>query len=371
MTDTRPFGTFFLPGPTEVRPEVLQAMTRPMIPHRGAEFEALFERVQRGLQTVFGTSRPVFISTSSATGLMEAGIRCAPPGRVLALVNGAFSGRFAHIAEACGRDVTRLEVPWGEVHDPEEVSRALASGDCALLTVVHSETSTGALNDVHQISDVAHAHGVTCLIDSVSGVGGAELKFDEWGLDYVLTGSQKAIAIPPGLAFAVASEQFMRRAAEQGAAASARGVYFDLVEFEAYARKNQAPNTPALSLYYALDVQLDAIMREGMEERWKRHARMLAFTHAWVQRLAATVPGLHCLPAFARSSPTVSTIVLPDGVTSDRVVAGVAAEGFTIGAGYGKLKSGTIRIGHMGDHSLATLRPCLDACGRVLGALCA
>ena len=368
MTESDSFGTFFLPGPTEVRPEVLRAMTRPMIPHRGKEFEALFARVQHGLQSVFVTSRPVFIATSSATGLMEAGIRCAPAGRVLSLMSGAFSARFAHIADACGRDVTRFEIPWGMVHDPAEVDRILGSGDFSVVTVVHSETSTGALNEIRAISDVAHRHGATCLIDSVSGVGGAELRFDEWKLDYVLTGSQKAIAIPPGLAFAVASDAFMQRLAAEPAPMSARGAYFDLVEFESYVRKNQAPNTPAISLYYALDVQLDAILREGIEARWERHAKMLLYTDAWLSRLAPALPGLRRLTALGHSSPTVSAIVLPDGATSDRIVAGVAAEGFTIGAGYGKLKSETIRIGHMGDHTLAGLKLCLEACERVLRA---
>lgn len=366
MTETHSFGTFFLPGPTEVRPAVLRAMTRPMIPHRGAEFEALFARVQRGLQAVFLTSRPVVVATASATGLMEAGIRCAPAGRVLSLVNGAFSGRFAHIAEACGRDVTRLDIPWGAVHDPAEVDRILASGDFAAVTMVHSETSTGALNEVRAISDVAHRNGATCLIDSVSGVGGAELRFDEWGLDYALTGSQKAIAIPPGLAFAVASTQFMERAAARSGAASSRGAYFDLVEFEAYARKSQAPNTPAISLYFALDAQLEAITREGIEARWARHGKMALRTVMWAEDLADIVSGLRVLAPPGGRSPTVTTIVLPDGVTSDRVVAGVAAAGFTIGAGYGKLRAETIRIGHMGDHTVAGVERCLAACERVL-----
>lgn len=366
MTHSHAFGTFFLPGPTEVRPPILHAMTRPMLPHRGAEFEALFARVQTGLQHVFGTSRPVFIATASATGLMEAGIRCAPPGPVLALVNGAFSERFAHIAEACGRDVTRVEVPWGGVHDPDAIAGILDDGDHTVVTVVHSETSTGALNEIRAIADVARARGLTCLVDSVSGVGGAELRFDEWGLDYALTGSQKAIAIPPGLAFAVASDAFMARARTQSAGARERGVYFDLVEFEAYARRNQAPNTPALSLYFALDAQLEHIAHEGIAARWRRHAEMSLRTVMWAEDLADVVPGLRVLAPPGGRSPTVTTIVLPDGVTSERVVDAVAAEGFTIGAGYGKLKSETIRIGHMGDHTVRELERCLAACERAL-----
>ena len=226
------FGTFFLPGPTEVRAEVLAAMLKPMIPHRSSEFEELFGRLQDGLRSLFMTKRPVFVSASSGTGMMEAAIRALPPGPVLCLVNGAFSERFAHIAEMCGRQVDRYEVPWGEVHDLTELDNYLSNKRYRAITATHSETSTGALNQVRAISDAAHARGALCMIDSVSGLGGAELRFDEWKLDYVLTGSQKAIALPPGLAFAVASEEMIKLAEK----AENRGVYFDLVEMNKFAR---------------------------------------------------------------------------------------------------------------------------------------
>jgi len=202
MTDTMTdFGAFFIPGPTEVRQEILAAMTKPMIPHRSSEFEELFARLQAGLRYVFQTDRPVYIVAASATGMMEAGVRCARPGPVLSLVNGAFSERFAHIAEMCGRAVDRYEVGWGQIHNSSELDAYLTRKTYSAMTVVHSETSTGALNDVRRLSDVAHSHSVVCLVDSVSGLGGAELRVDDWGLDYVLTGSQKALALPPGLAF--------------------------------------------------------------------------------------------------------------------------------------------------------------------------
>lgn len=365
---TPAFGTFFLPGPTEVRAEVLQAMTRPMISHRGAEFEQLFGRVQVGLQAVFSTSRPVFIGTCSATGFMEAGVRCAPPGRVLALVNGAFSERFSRIAAACGRAVDSYTVPDGEVHDPDEVGKRLSAGDHSTVAVVHSETSTGALNDVRAISDVAHRHGAVCLIDSVTGAGGTEIRFDEWGMDYVLTGSQKALALPPGLAFAVASEQFMGHVA--GSGTDDRGVYFDLGEFEAYARKHQVPNTPALPLFYALDTQLTAILAEGIEARWARHTAMAERTARWVTEVRdGSGIRVSVLPAEGHRSPTVTTVMLPDTLTSNAVVRAVAERGFTIGSGYGRLKGSSIRIGHMGDHTLDTLENCLAACSAALGAM--
>ena len=212
MNTNKAFGTFFLPGPTEVRQEILAGMMQPMIAHRGSAFEQLFERLQRGLRPLFMTERPVYVNSSSATGMMESAIRCAPVGRMLCLVNGAFSERFAHIASMCARDVDRYEVAWGQIHTIPQLDERLSMRKYAAITVVHSETSTGALNDVRAISDCAHRHGAVCLVDSVSGFAGAELRFDEWKLDYVLTGSQKALALPPGLSFAVASPSFVDQA---------------------------------------------------------------------------------------------------------------------------------------------------------------
>ena len=354
------FGKFFVPGPTDVRPDVLAAMTQPMIAHRGPEFEAMFARIQEGLRTVFRTERPVYVSSSSATGLMEAGIRCAPGGRILALVNGGFSERFAKIADMCGRDCDRYEVPAGSAHDPAELRTRLAGKRYVAITVVHSETSTGVLNDVRAMSDIAHENGVLCLIDSVSGLGGAPLEFDEWKCDYVLTGSQKALALPPGLAFAAASVDFVRAA--KGVAG--RGVYFDIGEFDELAGRNQTPNTPAVSLLYAADAQLQAIAAEGMEARWARHHAMQQEVVEWSDRLADR--GIAIVARAGERSPTVSAIRLPEGITPRGFITEVRRIGYTLGAGYGALKDTTFRIGHMGDHTVATMRGCLTACDEVL-----
>jgi aspartate aminotransferase-like enzyme len=357
------FGTFFLPGPTEVRREVLAAMMKPMIPHRSAEFEQLFARLQPGLQGVFKTKRPVFIAPASGTGMMEAGVRCTEPGRILSLVNGAFSERFAHIAEMCGREVDRYGVAWGEAHDPGQLENYLTAKPYRAITVVHSETSTGALNDIRQISDCAHRLGVRCLVDSVSGAAGAELRMDEWELDYVLTGSQKAFALPPGLAFSAASASFIE-AAEKS---QGRGVYFDLVEMDHFAARGQVPSTPALSLMYALDVQLEAIGLEGIENRWKRHTAMAEMTDAWLLECQHDGIDLKNIVGRARRSPTVSTIQLPAGTIADEFLRKVRSKGITVASGYGKLKATTFRIGHMGDHSPATLERCLNACRWAIG----
>jgi aspartate aminotransferase-like enzyme len=338
-------------------------MMQPMIAHRGSAFEQLFERLQRGLRPLFMTDRPVYINSSSATGMMESAIRCAPPGRMLCLVNGAFSERFAHIASMCARDVDRYEVAWGQIHTIPQLDERLSMRKYAAITVVHSETSTGALNDVRAISDCAHRHSAVCLVDSVSGFAGAELRFDEWKLDYVLTGSQKALALPPGLSFAIASPSFVDRAN----ATSARGVYFDLVELDAYARRNQTPSTPALSLFYALELQLKSIAAEGIEARWARHKAMAARTQEWLTKIAdETGKRVANIAPLGSQSPTVSTIKLPGDLPGETFTAAVAKKGIVIGSGYGKLKTSTFRIGHMGDHTLETLERCLSACSSVL-----
>jgi len=363
MITTKPFGTFFLPGPTEVRAEVMAAMMQPMIAHRGAEFEQLFDRLQQGLRPVFKTERPVYISASSATGMMEAGIRCAPPGRILCLVNGAFSERFAHIASMCGRDVDRYDVAWGQIHTVPQLDERLSIRKYSAVTVVHSETSTGALNDVRAISDCAHRRGIVCLVDSVSGLAGAELRFDEWNLDYALTGSQKALALPPGLSFAVASAAYV----DQASATRDRGVYFDLVELDAYARRNQTPSTPAISLLYALEVQLQSIEAEGLEARWARHKAMAARTQEWITKISdETGKKLGNIAPLGSQSPTVSTIRLPSDLPAEKFTSAVGKRGIVVGSGYGKLKSSTFRIGHMGDHTVESVERCLAACSSVL-----
>ena len=356
-------GTFFLPGPTEVRPEILAELTRPMLPHRGAAFEAIYERCDLGLRRIFRTTRPVYIASASATGLMEGAIRCSPPGTVLSLVNGAFSERFAQVAVSCGRTVVQSVVQLGLHHTPAQVDALLRETGARVVTLTHSETSTGAMNDIEALARVVHAHGAVILVDSVTGLAGAPLECDAWNLDFAFTGSQKALALPPGLALGMASQTFI----DAAAANTERGTYFDLVEFEKYAVKNQTPNTPAISLFYALAVQVEAIAAEGIEARWARHLRMQAITIAWAEELGRDLdPAIGVLAPASGRSPTVTCITLPTQLSGTSVAAGVAAHGYVIGAGYGALRETTIRIGHMGDHSESGLEACLRVVRTVL-----
>jgi len=358
-----PFGRFFLPGPTEVRPEILAAQTGPMIGHRGKAMVNLMAELQPGLQRLFRTERPVYVAASSATGLMEAAIRNCAMERVLALVNGAFSDRFRKIAESNGLAVDALEVPWGEIHTAGMVADKLRAGGYDAVTVVHSETSTGALNPIEELAAVAHDAGdVVLLVDSVTGLAGAPVESDAWGLDFVLTGSQKALALPPGVALGVAQTSALERARRK----IHRGTYFDFLDFEKNIEKNQTPNTPPLSLLYALRVQLERIDREGVEGRWQRHEVMARRTWQWVDAMNARGVALRVLAPPGGRSPTVTCIMLPESISGPEVTAAMLDRGYTIGGGYGKLKDGAFRIGHMGDHTLEELESLLGHLEEVL-----
>ena len=319
--------------------------------------------VQVGLQRVFCTQRPVFISTSSATGLMEAAVRNAGRTKILSLTNGAFSERFAAIGRACGFEVDTYELPWGQAHDPEVLRDHLEFGAYDAITMAHSETSTGVLNDIEALAAVAHdVPDTLVLVDSVTGFGAVEVRPDDWGIDFLLTGSQKAFALPPGLSFGVASERMIERAGE----VPNRGYYFDLLFFQKNHDKDQSPTTPALSVLYALEVQLDRMLSEGMEARWARHAEMAERTWQWVDEMCDAGVDLEVVAPERHRSPSVTTIRLPQGVSGPDVTGAVIDRGWLVGGGYGQLKSTTIRVGHMGDHTMDELNGMLAVLTEVL-----
>ena len=332
-----------------------------MMSHRGSGINALMKELQEGLEVVFCTKRPVFIGTTSATGFMEAAVRNAGRTRVLSLVNGAFSKRFAEIAGACGFEVDTIEVPWGHAHDPAELAAKLSQGSYDCVTMAHSETSTGVLNDIRALAAAAAPFEDTLvLVDSVSGFGGAELRPDAWGIDFLLTGSQKAFALPPGLAFGVASEKMM----ERSKTATNKGIYFDLEQYASSQEKFQSPSTPALSVMFALQVQLKRMQAEGNEARWARHTAMAERTWAWVEDHADA--GLALLAPAGYRSPCVTAITVADGESGPKVSKGMLERGWVIGGGYGKMKPSSFRIGHMGDHTLAELNELLDVLAEVV-----
>jgi aspartate aminotransferase-like enzyme len=354
-----PFGRFFLPGPTEVHPEVLAAMQRPMIGHRSAAMEELLRGMAPRLAALCRTDRPVLVGTTSATGFMEMAVRNGVRRRALSLVNGAFSERFANLVTATGKECVRLEVPLGCAIEPDLLRDALRRTPVDAVTVVHSETSTGVLQDVEALAAVVREFDdVLLLVDAVTSLGGSPVEHDRWGLDFTFTGSQKALALPPGLAFGVASA----RMAERAKTLPGRGLYFDLISFEKAATCFKPTNTPAISLLFALQTQLDRIEREGgVEARWRRHEAMRRHVDDW-----AAGRGLEQLPPEDRRSWTVSCVKLPAGRSARAVVGALKTQGWTVGSGYGPLQDATFRIGHMGDHAVAGLAQLLLLVEQVL-----
>src|SRR5882724_6519641 len=247
------FGRFFLPGPTDVHPEVLAAMQRPMIGHRSGAMEQLLAGIEAPLAQLFRTSRPVLVGTTSATGFMEMAVRNGVRRRALSLVNGAFSERFAHLVTACGKECVRLDVPLGGAVEPDMLRDALKRTPVDAVTLAHSETSTGVLQDVGALAQVVREFDdVLFLVDAVTSMAGLPVETDAWGLDFVFTGSQKALALPPGLALGVASERMVERAKTP----EERGAYFDVIAYDEAAAEMQPTNTPGISLLFALDAQL-------------------------------------------------------------------------------------------------------------------
>lgn len=360
MSPAPAFGKFFLPGPTDVHPDVLAAMVRPMIGHRSSAMEDLLKRAAPRLQKLARTSRTVMVGTSSATGFMEMAVRSGVRTRALSIVNGSFSERFANLVVACDKECVRLDVPLGGFVEPDQLRDALKKTPVDAVTIAHSETSTGVLQDVAALSRVVHEFpDVLFLVDAVTSMAGSPVETDAWDLDYVFTGSQKALALPPGLAVGVASPRMLERAKTL----PSRGLYFDLITFEKASAKFQPTNTPAISLFYALDVQLGRIDAEGgIEARWRRHEEMRKTTERWAQKA-----GLTYLPPEGRRSWTVSCVKMPAGKISKDLVAAVKKEGWVIGTGYGGVKDTTFRIGHMGDHSVASLEDLLALIQRTLG----
>lgn len=355
------YGRFFLPGPTEVHPDVLDAMKRPMIGHRSADMQTLLSELSLPLRDVFQTREQVLIGACSATGFMEMAVRNGVRDRCLSVVGGSFGARFAQIAASCGKDVVRLDVEAGHTVEADQLRDQLRRTPVDAVTLVHSETSTGALAPLEELAEVIRTFDdITLLVDTVTSMAGSPVLSDAWRLDFVLTGSQKAFALPPGLAFGCASPRMRERAAS----IEHRGYYFDLLAFEKAFEQAQPTNTPAISLLYALAKQLERLRDEGgIEARWGRHEAMRRRVEAWVEEANL---GLRFLPPPGRRSWTVSCLTLPDGVSAKTVVRALHEEGITIGTGYGPLKDTSIRIGHMGDHTVDELDAVLAALEQVL-----
>lgn len=345
----------FIPGPIEVRKEILEEQARWMIGHRSSDFEALFARLQTKLRQVFYTKQRVYVSTSSGTGLWEAASRnCIRDDRkVLHLVNGSFSERWAEVSKLNGKQVDVIEVEWGKTAKPEQVEAQLKKQAYDAVAIVLNETSTGVKTPLEQMVPIIKQYPDTLiLVDAVSIFGGYKIDFDSLGLDVLLTSTQKALALPPGLAFGAVSDRTLERAKQ----VTNRGYYFDFIELEKFLVKSNTPSTPNISLMFASDKQLDYILAEGLENRFARHDKMAEMVRSW-----ALGCGFEMFPEPGYASPTVGVVANTRKIDFSAMNKYLKTQGMTINDGYGKLKGTTFRIAHMGDIMPADIEELLNA----------
>ena len=334
-----------IPGPTPLPDEVLRAAGRQMVNHRDPDFGRLLAEMLGALRRIFQTRNTILPFAASGTGGLEAALVniCSPGDRVVAVCGGAFGDRFAAIAEAFGLAVSRVDVPWGKAADPEAVRAALrATPGARAVLITHNETSTGVRNDLAAIAGVAREFPVLSVVDAISSLGAMDLRTDEWELDVVITGSQKALMAPPGLSLLSVSE----RAWEASKAARLPRFYWsferlrtELGETEAY-----TPFTPAIGILYALDAGLRLVETEGLQARFARHRRTAQAVRAGVRTL-----GLRLVPDEADASETVTAVWLPDGVDAKTLLGKLHAEhGVVLSGGPGKMRGRIFRFGHLG-----------------------
>ena len=349
----------FIPGPTHVREEILQAQAAPMIGHRAPEYAALQAEVTPKLQQLLYTQQRVYLYASSSTGAMEGSIRQASTKRILNTVCGAFSKRWHQITAANGVPCDKVEVPMGQAITPELVDEALSKGDYDAITIVMNETSTGVMNPVAEIAALVHAKypDVLILVDAVSCMAGAKIEFDAWGLDVCLAGVQKCFALPPGLTVCAVSD----RARERALQVPNRGYYFSYEQMDKKYDKHQTPATPAISLIQALNKQMDDILAEGLEARWQRHKEMAAIVRDWARKYFALYSDERYL------SPTVTNVKNTRGISVAKLNEELRQRGAMISNGYGDLKEKCFRIAHMGDLTPDDINWLLGQINEILG----
>ncbi len=355
-----PHDKLFTPGPVEVSAKTMAAFSRPMIGHRGEPFKDLYRDIHPKLQTLFGTKQPVFLSTSSAWGVMEASIRNLVDKRVLCCMCGAFSDKWLDVAKRCGKDAEPLQVDWGKHIDHKDVDLALASGKFDTVTLIHNETSTGVMNPLPEICcTLAKYPDVVLIVDTVSSFSAVKIDMDALGIDVMLTGAQKALALPPGFSLFSASEKAFARAEKQ----KDRGYYFDFLEFKKQQAEWMTPSTPSIGHIFALQSKLEEVFEEGLAHRFDRHSKTNALVHDWVRRA-----GFDFFAEEGFRSKTLTCVKNNRGIDVLKVAKDLREKHrLVIDPGYGKIRGQTFRLSNMGDeteetvsHLIAALDDCLS-----------
>jgi aspartate aminotransferase-like enzyme len=355
-----------IPGPVEVSEKTYQAFRSPMIGHRGQGFKDLYAKIQPQLQQLLFTGQLVYISTSSAWGVMEGAIRNLVARKVLNCMCGAFSDKWFDVSKRCGKNAEALQADWGSPIRAEAVDKMLATGQFDALTVIHNETSTGVMSPLAEIAALKRKYpDVMFIVDAVSSLTGTKIEFDALGIDVLLAGTQKALALPPGTAIFTCSKNALAKAAT----INDRGYYFDFVEFQKNAGQSMTPSTPSIGHVYALASKLEDIFAEGLETRYARHRRTNQMVRDW-----AAKHGFTLFPDRGFESLTLTCVnngAKPGGRVVDvpKLQKLVKDQGFLIDGGYGKIKGKTFRISNMGDETEATMNQLIAALDKAMAQM--
>jgi len=355
-----------IPGPVEVSEKTFQAFRSPMIGHRGQGFKDLYAKIQPQLQQLLYTKQLVYLSTSSAWGVMEGAIRNLVSKKVLNCMCGAFSDKWFDVSKKCGKEAEALQVDWGSPIRAEAIDKKLSSGQFDALTLIHNETSTGVMSPLSEIAALKKKYpDVMFIVDAVSSMTATKMEFDALQIDVLLAGTQKAFALPPGLAVFVCSPAALAKAATM----KDRGYYFDFVEFQKNAEQSMTPSTPSIGHIYALASKLEDIFAEGLDARFARHKKLAEATRAW-----AAKHGFTLFPEKGFESVTLTCVsngARPGGRTVDvaKLQKLVKDQGFLIDGGYGKIKGTTFRVSNMGDETEATMNTLYAAMDKAMAQL--
>ncbi len=352
----------FIPGPIDVREDVLQKMATPQIGHRTKDATALQKSISEKLQKLFYTEKTIILSTSSGSGLMEGAIRCCTRKRAAVFSVGAFGDRWYKMAKANGVPADKISSELGKPTTVEMVDEALSTGKYDVITVTQNETSAGIMNPVEEIGALLKAKypEILYLIDTVSSMGGTKIEVDKIGADVCITSTQKCLGLPAGLSVCSVSE----RAIEAARQVENRGLYFDLVELYDFVHKKdyQYPSTPSLAHMFALDYQMSKIMEEGLDNRFARHIEMAEYIRNWARKHFALF-----VEEEKYLSNTLTTIKNTKGIDVSNLNKKLGERGFMISNGYGDLKDVTFRISHMGDYTIDEVKDLIANIDDILG----
>ncbi len=350
----------FIPGPVDVREDVLEKMATPMIGHRSKEASKLQRDISEKLMKLMYTENQIILSTSSGTGLMEGAVRSCTRKKAAIFSVGAFGKRWHEIAIANGVDADLFESEWGKPTKPEMVEELMSTGKYDLLTITHNETSTGIMNPLEEIAAVMKKYpDVIFCIDTVSSLGGAKIEVDKWGVDICIASTQKCLGLPAGMAICSMSEKAVKAAKE----VENRGFYFDLLNlYNTIKEKDyQYPSTPSISHMFALDYQLDRIINEGIENRFARHLQMAELVRGWAKK------NFELFAEEKYASNSLTTVRNTRGISVADLNKELGKRGFVISNGYGNLKEKTFRIAHMADTPMEDLVALLENIDNIIG----